>query len=43
MDDMEDSMLDAAFERADNSRLTCQIEMSEELDGIVVHVADNDY
>jgi 2Fe-2S ferredoxin len=43
MDDLEDSMRDAAFERADNSRLTCQIEMSEELDGIVVHVADNDY
>jgi len=43
MDDMEDSMLDAAFERKDNSRLTCQIEMSDELDGIVIHVADNEY
>ena len=43
MDDMEDSMLDAAFERKDNSRLTCQIEMSEDLDGIVIHVADNEY
>ena len=43
MDDMEDSMLDAAFERKDNSRLTCQIEMNDELDGIVIHVADNDY
>ncbi len=43
MDDMEDSMLDAAFERKPNSRLTCQIEMSEKLDGLVVHVADNDY
>ena len=43
MDDMEDSMLDAAFERKDNSRLTCQIEMSDALDGIVIHVADNDY
>lgn len=43
MDDMEDSMLDAAFERKDNSRLTCQIEMSDELDGIIVHVADNEY
>ena len=43
MDDMEDSMLDAAFERKDNSRLTCQIEVSDELDGLVVHVADNDY
>ena len=43
MDDMEDSMLDAAFERKDNSRLTCQIEVSNNLDGLVVHVAENDY
>ena len=43
MDDMEDSMLDAAFERKENSRLTCQIEMSDALDGIVIHVADNEY
>ena len=42
MDDMEDSMLDAAYERRYNSRLTCQIEMNESLDGLVVHVADND-
>ena len=43
MDDMEDSMLDAAFERRDNSRLTCQIEVNDDLDGLVVHVADNEY
>jgi 2Fe-2S ferredoxin len=43
MDDMEDSMLDAAFDRKDNSRLTCQIEMTDALDGIVIHVADNEY
>ena len=43
MDDMEDSMLDAAFERKDNSRLTCQIEVKDELDGLVIHVADNEY
>ncbi len=42
MDDMEDSMLDAAYERKDNSRLTCQIEISDDLDGLVVHVADNE-
>lgn len=42
MDDMEDSMLDAAYERRDNSRLTCQIEMTEELDGLVVHVGENE-
>ncbi len=43
MDDMEDSMLDAAFERKENSRLTCQIEVSDALDGLVVHVAENDF
>ena len=43
MDDMEDSMLDAAFERKDTSRLTCQIEVTDALDGLVVHVAENDY
>jgi 2Fe-2S ferredoxin len=43
MDDMEDSMLDAAMERKENSRLTCQIEISDDLDGLVVQVAENDY
>ncbi len=43
MDDMEDSMLDAAFERKENSRLTCQIEVTDEMEGLVVHVAENDY
>ncbi len=42
MDDMEDSMLDAAYERKESSRLTCQIEVTDELDGLVVHVADNE-
>ncbi|MFQ3334256.1 MAG: 2Fe-2S ferredoxin [Woeseiaceae bacterium] len=41
-DDMEDSMLDAAFDRRDNSRLTCQIEVTNELDGLVVHIAENE-
>jgi len=43
MDDMEDSMLDAAFKRKDNSRLTCQIEVNDGLDGLIIHVADNEY
>ena len=43
MDDMEDSMLDAAFERRPNSRLTCQIEVSDDLDGLIVEVGENDY
>ena len=43
MDDMEDSMLDAAFERRPNSRLTCQIEVNSGLDGLIVHVGENEY
>lgn len=35
-DDMEDSMLDFAEDVKDGSRLSCQILMSDELDGIVV-------
>ena len=42
MDDMEDAMLDAAYERRENSRLTCQIEVSDDLDGLTVTVADNE-
>lgn len=42
MDDMEDCMLDSAYDRRDNSRLTCQIEVTPELDGLVVHVAHNE-
>jgi 2Fe-2S ferredoxin len=41
MDDMEDAMLDSALDRRDNSRLCCQIEITDELDGLVVRVADN--
>ena len=35
-DDMEESMLDFAEDVQDNSRLSCQILMSDELDGITV-------
>lgn len=42
MDDMEDAMLDSALDRKDASRLTCQIEITEELDGLEVIVADNE-
>ena len=35
-DDMEDSMLDFAEDVKDNSRLSCQILVTKELDGIVV-------
>lgn len=36
MDDMEESMLDFAEEVQDNSRLCCQILVTDEIDGIVV-------
>lgn len=35
-DDMEESMLDFAEDVKDTSRLSCQIQMTDELDGIVV-------
>lgn len=41
MDDMEDAMLDSALDRKTNSRLTCQISMVDELDGIEIVVAFN--
>lgn len=41
VEDMEDSMLFMANERQNNSRLSCQIRITEELDGLVLIVADN--
>ena len=38
-DDDEESMLDQAFNVKDNSRLGCQIEFNDELDGIKVELA----
>ena len=41
MADNENEMLDCAVsERKANSRLSCQIQMSAELDGIVVHLPE---
>ena len=38
--DLEDDMLDGAeSERQDNSRLSCQIKMNAELDGLTVRIA----
>ena len=42
MDDMEDAMLDAVMERESGSRLSCQVEITPELDGLRVRVAEND-
>lgn len=35
---MEEDMLDFAFDVRDSSRLSCQIKVRQELDGLVVHV-----
>ena len=42
LSDMEDAMLDSALSRQPNSRLSCQIEVDDSLDGLIVHVAPND-
>lgn len=42
MDDMEDGMLEGTDNRKPNSRLACQIVVTEELDGIIVNVAENE-
>ncbi len=36
----EDDMLDQAYEPKANSRLSCQIEISEELEGLEVHLPE---
>ncbi len=40
-EEMEESMLDFAEEVQDNSRLSCQILLSDELDGIVVRTPES--
>ena len=40
--DREDNILEGIYERKDNSRLTCQIVMTDELDGIELEADDND-
>ncbi|NHK28283.1 (2Fe-2S)-binding protein [Parvularcula flava] len=39
-DPMEESMLDFATERQDNSRLSCQIKVSDDLDGLTVRLPE---
>jgi 2Fe-2S ferredoxin len=39
-DAQEDGMLDCVLDRRANSRLSCQIVVKNELDGLVVRVAD---
>jgi len=42
-EDMEEDMLDFAFEVEDNSRLSCQIKVTAELDGLVVKVPEKQF
>jgi 2Fe-2S ferredoxin len=37
---MEEDMLDFAYEVQPNSRLSCQIRVSDEIDGLVVKVPE---
>jgi 2Fe-2S ferredoxin len=40
---MEESMLDFASEVQPNSRLSCQIKVTDELDGLVVRMPENQH
>ena len=42
-DELETGMLEFAFDVRENSRLACQIEISEDLDGLVVHMPERQY
>lgn len=37
----EKTMLDAVMDRAENSRLSCQISVTEEMEGLVIHLPDS--
>ena len=39
-DAQEDGMLDCVIDRRETSRLSCQIVLTKDLDGLVVRVAD---
>jgi 2Fe-2S ferredoxin len=38
---IEDGMLDCVLDRQPNSRLSCQIRMRDELDGITINVPES--
>ncbi|MGB5092149.1 MAG: 2Fe-2S iron-sulfur cluster-binding protein [Parvibaculum sp.] len=40
---MEEDMLDFAFDVRENSRLSCQIKVSDKLDGLVVHLPEKQF
>ena len=41
--DMEETMLDFAEGRHENSRLSCQIKVSDELDGLIVRLPESQF
>lgn len=41
--DMEETMLDFAEDRRENSRLSCQIKVSDELDGLAVTMPESQH
>ena len=42
-EEMEEDMLDFAFEVEDNSRLSCQIKVTDDLDGLTVRVPEKQF
>ena len=42
-EDMEEDMLDFAFDVRENSRLSCQIKVSDDLNGLVVRLPEQQF
>ena len=42
-DDMEKDMLDSVVDPQSSSRLSCQIQMSDDLDGLVVRLPESQF
>ena len=42
-EEMEEDMLDFAFDVRENSRLSCQLKVTDEFDGLVVNVPDKQF
>ena len=42
-EDTEEDMLDFAFDVKDNSRLSCQISVTDELDGLIVDLPEKQF
>lgn len=43
IDELESAVMDFAYDVTDESRLSCQIKMSDELDGISIRIAERQY